>query len=421
MSSRKKIAAIVTAYFPASHGSHADLLVSQFARGFPTNHGILQPEVDLVSMYIDQPHWTDMGLDLGYKHNVEIYPSIRAALTLKLQERPGHWTPEEDKISGELAVDGVIIVAEHGDYAGNEQHRQMYPRRYFFEQICGIFASSGRSVPVFNDKHLSYNWIDSLWMYKRALELDVPFMAGSALPVCSRGPELEHPIGVNIEDAISVGYIHPFLFGLDSYGFHGLEGLQCMVERRQGGEKGISAVQCLEGSAVWEAGNQGLWSFELAEAAECAMAKLPPLRLFGKNTEVDQHPVKLKKPGSMEQNCLNPIIFILEYSDGLRGATLLLPGHLNGFGYAARVDGSVVSTGFIGSGDQNEPFVYQGLNVQEMFVTGAPQYPVERTLLISGALEALMESRYRGNIKVETPHLNVQYESLQKAPIRPYL
>ena len=50
MSERKKIAAIVTAFFPAAHGSHADLVTSQFARGFPTSEGVLEPNVDLVSM-----------------------------------------------------------------------------------------------------------------------------------------------------------------------------------------------------------------------------------------------------------------------------------------------------------------------------------------------------------------------------------
>ena len=54
-----------------------------------------------------------------------------------------------------------------------------------------------------------------------------------------------------------------------------------------------------------------------------------------------------------------------------------------------------------------------------MFLTGKPQYPVERTLLISGALEALMESRYRGHVRIETPHLDVRYRSYEKTPIRP--
>ena len=70
-------------------------------------------------------------------------------------------------------------------------------------------------------------------------------------------------------------------------------------------------------------------------------------------------------------------------------------------------------------GDPHPHFVYMGLNIQEMFLTGKPQYPVERTLLTSGALDALMESRYRGHVRIETPHLDVRYRSYEKMLIRP--
>ena len=129
----------------------------------------------------------------------------------------------------ELAVDGVLLIGEHGDYPWNEKEQHMYPRKYFFEQICGVFASSGRSVPVFSDKHLSYNWHDAKWMCDRAREIEVPFMAGSSLPLAWRKPWLEYDLDTEIETAMSVAY-----GGLDSYGFHALETLQCMVERRGG-------------------------------------------------------------------------------------------------------------------------------------------------------------------------------------------
>ncbi len=394
MAERKKIAAVVTTYFPHSH---ADLIVSKFARGFPTRGGLAGPAVDLVSMYVDQLHPADVGMELAREHGVEVYPSIRGALTLT-PPSAGHWPTAPDWKAGDLAVDGVLIVAEHGDYSGNERARQMYPRRHFFEQVCGVMATSGRAVPVFNDKHLSYDWADCVWMYERARELGAPFMAGSSVPVAERVPELEHEIGTRIEEALSIGYFHPYVNGLDSYGFHGLEGLQCMVERREGGETGIRAVQCLEGGAVWEAARDGLWPRELAEAAEAH--------------------VRQRDPGSMEENCVNPAVFLLEYADGLRAATLMLDSHLRGFGYAARVGGEVVSAGYQVE-DRDLLFGCQGLNIQEMFLTGRPQYPVERTLLVSGALDALMESRYRGHVRIETPHLAVAYAPPEKAPIRP--
>ena len=395
MTQRKKIAAIVTTYF---QGSHADLIVSKFLEGFPTADGLVPPSVDLVSMYMDQLHTSDVGMALAAAHGVTVYPSIRGALTLVAPSQ-AHWPTAADWQDGELAVDGVLLIGEHGDYPRNENSQRMYPRRHFFEQICGVFASSGRAVPVFSDKHLAFSWQDASWMYARAKELGVPFMAGSSLPVLERTPEQEHNIGATIDEAISVGYINSYVTGLDSYGFHALETLQCMVERRGEGETGIAAVQCIEGEAVWSAGRDGAWPQALAEAAVDA--------------------VEPKETGRMEDNCANPVVFLVEYIDGFRAATLLLPGHLRGFGYAARVDGKISATGLNRQAYPHQPFSYLGLNIQQMFLTGRPQYPVERTLLVTGALEALMESRYRGHMRVETPHLDVAYRPWETAPMRP--
>ena len=88
--------------------------------------------MDLVSLYIDQVHPRDVGLELAREHNITVYPSIRGALTLT-PTVTSHWPTGADFRSGELAVDGVLIIGEHGDYAGNERQRQMYPRRHFFE------------------------------------------------------------------------------------------------------------------------------------------------------------------------------------------------------------------------------------------------------------------------------------------------
>ena len=384
--SRKKIAAIVTTYFP---GSHADLLVSRFVKGFPTPSGVVEPEVDVVSMYIDQFHPQDIGAALARDHGIELFPSIRSALALR-QPPTGHWPTAPGWEIGELAVDGLLIIAEHGDYSPNERGRQMYPRRYFFEQVCGMIGLSGRAVPVFNDKHLAYSWDDARWMYDRAAELGIPFMAGSSLPVTGRTPDLEHETGAGIDQALSLGYFHAYPNGLDSYGFHGLEALQCMVERRRCGETGIAAVRCIEGRDVWTAAERGLWPMDLAAEAEARIAEV--------------------EPGRMEDNCVRPALFELEYADGFRAFTLMLDRHVKGFAYAARVNGETVSTGFHTIGSHGgEPFTAQGLAIQEMFLTGRPQYPVERTLLTTGAHAALMDSRHLGGTRIETPWLSVGY------------
>jgi hypothetical protein len=46
-----------------------------------------------------------------------------------------------------------------------------------------------------------------------------------------------------------------------------------------------------------------------------------------------------------------------------------------------------------------------------MFETGAAPYPVERTLLVSGALEACLTSKVQGQKRLETPQLQVAYKA----------
>jgi len=389
----KRIAAIITEYRSLSH---ADVLVTKFLKGFPTDEGLQPPRVQIASMYIDQfPEvagasiWesADIGRRIAAEHGVPIYPSIVKALTLG---------------TGQLAVDGVLLIGEHGDYAWNEKEQHLFPRKYFMEQICGVMATSGRAVPLFNDKHLSYNWHDIKWMYDRARGLGAPFMAGSSIPLCWRKPWLEHEVGTPVSEAIAIGFS-----GLDIYGFHALEGLQCMLERRRGGETGVRAVTCLEGEAVWQAARTGRWSLDLAEAA-CAC-------------------IENKPSGSMQEHCQKPALFLLEYRDGTRGAVLMLNGYVTDLAYAARVGSAIRATeiyahGHGGAVGAYAHFSYLGLNIEEMFLSGRPTYPVERTVLTSGVLEAALTSRHQGGCRLETPWLDIGYESygaLRWRPTRP--
>jgi hypothetical protein len=373
----KKIAAIVTTYFPYSH---ADVIVTKFMKGIPTDEELRAPRLDLASLYIDQIDARDIGQGLAWRHRVPIFQSIRSALTLG---------------GSELAVDGVLLIGEHGDYPLDGQGRQLYPRRHFFEQVAGVFASSGRSVPVFIDKHLAYNWSDAKWIYDRARQLHAPLLAGSSLPVCWRRPFLEYTLETPVEAAVVVGY-----GGLESYGFHALETLQCMLERRRGGEIGVAAVQCLEGEAVWEAGREGRWSRELAEAACAAFEERPQ--------------------GSIEAGCREPAVFLIEYTDGLAAGVLMLNGYAGGFAYAGQGEGRIQSTEFYLQGDfPHGHFNYLALNIEEMMLSGVPPYPAERTLLTTGILDAVMTSRYTGHQRVETPHLALRYQSYAAPPWRP--
>ena len=149
----------------------------------------------------------------------------------------------------QVGVAGVLSIGEHGNYPQDPVTKQRkYPRKRFFDEIVAALQRGGKIVPVFSDKHLSYRTDDALAMYRTATELDIPFMAGSSLPVAWRIPALDLPLECPLQGALATGY-----GGSESYGFHALETLQCMVERREGGESGVTrrprrSRQCNPGS-----------------------------------------------------------------------------------------------------------------------------------------------------------------------------
>ena len=53
---------------------------------------------------------------------------------------------------------------------------------------------------------------------------------------------------------------------MTSYDFHGLETIQCMVERRKGGESGVEWLQTYRGPAFWKAHQDGVWSQALIQS-----------------------------------------------------------------------------------------------------------------------------------------------------------
>jgi hypothetical protein len=377
MNTPKKVAAIVTEY---RKWSHADVIVGKILEGYLHDNGA-RPEMQLVSMYVDQSPDGDMSRGLAAKHGFKIFDSIAGALTLG---GPG------------LAVDGVLSIGEHGKYPTNQKGQLLYPRRRFFEEITAVFERTKKSAPVFNDKHLAATWTDAKWMYDRARELFIPFMAGSSLPLTWRRPPLELPRGCQLDGVVQIGY-GPF----EGYGFHAIEGLQCMVERRKGGETGVRAVQCLKGEAMWKALDEGRWSKPLLDAA----LALVPAHAQG---DVQALTAKTDDAG----------VFLIEYIDGLRAAVAVLNGWLyegdgGAFTFATQIRGQdkpAATHFYLQQPDPFAHFAYQLRAIDSMIQTGHPAYPVERTLLTTGILDAVMTSVAEGQRRIETPHLAIRYE-----------
>ncbi|HKI32023.1 MAG TPA: hypothetical protein VKA46_09145 [Gemmataceae bacterium] len=382
---RKKMAIVTTEW---RHMSHAWHMGERFLVGYPINGRWHRPPLDVVAAYVDQTPANDLSKDRAKEFGFKIYPTIAEAL------RCG---------GDKLAVDAVLIIGEHGDYPVNKLGQKEYPRYRFFKEVVEVFKKDGRTTPVFNDKHLSWKWEWAKEMAETSRSMGFPFLAGSSLPVTWRLPAVDMPYGAEVEEVMCVA-----MGGVDSYDFHALEAIQCMAERRKGGESGVRAVQALRGDAVWKAmaagsWKAGGWSPELFEACLCRSQTLAQPPTFS-----DRHPTDKQ----MREWVKDPVAHRVEYADGLKATMFLLNGLVGDFTFAARVKGrdEPLSTLFYLPPNPNVTYSAALMSkAEETFVTGKAPYPVERTLLTSGILAAAMQSLSSDQKRIETPHLAIRY------------
>jgi hypothetical protein len=385
----KRLAIITTIYRYLSHGQH---MGDRFLVGYPLEGAWHKPNIKVVSLYVDQHPEGDLSGERAREFGFNVYPTIAEAL----------------RCGGEtLAVDAVLIIGEHGNYPHNEKGQILYPRAEFFEQCVKVFEKDRRTVPVFNDKHLSYSFDKAKAMVDASRRLRFPMLAGSSLPVTWRLPSLELPMGCRVNEALMVG-----VGGSDPMDFHALEAMQCMLERRGRGETGVKAVQLIEGDEVWKAGEQGRYSKELLSSA--LSRSDTPLGL----TVEDGRPQDLCAPGVLQKLVEKPAAYFIEYRDGLKATLLMLNGAVRDFNFAARVQGmkDPVSTQFFLTPEPNVTYSACLMHkVEEMFESGVAPYPVDRTLLVSGILESCLTSRVQNHARLETPHLSVAYKAPAKS------
>ncbi len=362
----KLVAAVLTAY---EHGLHADVLIGKILEGWKQDGGP-GPALKLASMYLDQFTDRDMARSMSKKYGVPIFDTIEGALTVGGDHIP---------------VDGVISIGEHGTYPSNARGQVLHPRRRFFEAITDSFRKYNKVVPVFNDKHLGPEWSDARWMYDRAREMGVPFMAGSSMTVGYREPEISLMPGCDIEAAVGIGYS-----GLDIYGSHALEFFQCHVEKRRAAETGVQWVQCLEGEAVWKVLDDGTVRSDVFAAA---LAQVP------------------HQAGDVRQ-VKDATLFLFQYADGLIGSVFMLPEFASGTSVAVRLKGErpILATRFDERTEPRHPhFAWLLKAIERMIHTGQATYPVERTLLTSGILDRALTSRVEQFQKLMTPELEISY------------
>jgi hypothetical protein len=383
---RRRLAVVTTVWRERSHAWH---MAERFLHGYPKEGSWHRPPFDVVSAYVDQTPKDDLSRARAKEFGFTIHPTIAAALRAGGQQ---------------LAVDAVLIIGEHGNYPVNDVGQRQYPRYEFFSQVVDVFRKDGRTVPVFNDKHLSWRWTWAREMVDTARKLGFGFLAGSSLPVTWRMPALDLPHGAEVDEMLCVA-----TGGVDSYDFHALEVIQCMAERRRGGERGVANLQALRGPAVWKAlaagsWREGGWDPRLFEACLCRSQTLAQPPTFS-----HRHPTAAQ----MREWVKEPVAYRFEYADGAKATMLLLNGLVGDFTFAARIKG------------QDEPFstlfylpplpnvAYSAAlmsKAEELFRTGKAPYPIERTLLTTGLVAAGMQSLAGGQKRIETPHLAIRYQ-----------
>ena len=381
----KRIAVITTIYRYLSHAQH---FADRFLVGYPKEGRWHRPDMKVVSLYVDQKPEGEQSTDRAREFGFSVYPTIAEAL------RCG---------GDEIAVDAVLSIGEHGDYPTNEKSQVLYPRYEFFKECVKVFEEDGRAVPIFNDKHLSYSFEKAKEMVDDGHRLGFGVLSGSSLPVTWRLPDVELPLECEIEEALMVG-----VGGSDPMDYHAMEAMQCMIERRKGGETGVAAVQLIDGEEVWKAGEDGRWSLELLEAA--LSRSDTPCGL----TDEDGRTQDMISNGEIYRLVENPAAYFIQYNDGLRATLLMLNGAVRDYCFAAKLkDESVpVSTQFFLTPTPNVTYSACLIaKIEELFETGIAPYPAERTLLVSGTLESCLTSRLQGHVRLETPHLNVEYRA----------
>src|SRR5262249_3270016 len=148
--------------------------------------------------------------------------------------------------------------------------------------------------------------------------------------------------------------------------------------------------------ALWKAAQEGRWSLPLAEIA---MAM-----------ELGKKPTTLKQVEGEKGSEAHGVL--LAYKDGLRGCVLKVGRSSTRWNFACTLQGDPRprATRFhVGPWQNRNLFKALAHAIQHHFRTGQAPYPVERTLLVSGVLDASMHSRAQPGESLKTPHLEFAY------------
>ena len=399
--SRPRIACLVSYWgLPTSH---ADWIVNKLLDGYWWKGAYTLSQVDVVSVYINQLDTSLLGQKVCKAKNIPIFKTVGEAVTLGGKE---------------LAVDGVVIVCEHGNYPTDLKGHWLLPRWWIYQQVIRVFEQSQRSVPIFNDKHLSYNWDDAKWMFDKSRELNFPLTGGSSIPIYYRTPEIDLAPDTPLKNGLVIGDMAD-----EGAAFHCIDVLQSFMDRRKGGETGVKSVQSIRGPEAWKWVEANPWAHNSLEAVRKKFDL--PAGHFQQDMQTNQRRTQSN-------------LCIVKYNDGTEAASI--SGSDVGWTFAGDIEGqkdpTIVSMlGFPGpisqfhAGNAHEHWLI------EMMLTRKEPFNAERLLVSTGIVNYYMDSNWQdgrycavGRV-VQTPHMNMKYHSTHgplfntgpRPPNTPYL
>ena len=257
-----------------THQSALQTIADRFLVGYPHEGDWHMPNVQVVSLYIDQrirkmePEPSAYDLAMSGANSNRQHSSSATGLAQAAPETATNRTDLSEarakqfgfrlcdniqqalRVGGDrLAVDAILTILEDDDYPRNDKGQILLPAFDFFQQCVQVFESEGRAVPYFNHKSLSFSFQQAQMMVRTAERLKFPLLAGSSLPVTWRLPDVDIPMGAHVQEAVMVGVGTSRWRGLRCARSHAIDARK----RRKGGETGVRAVQMLEGDDVWAA------------------------------------------------------------------------------------------------------------------------------------------------------------------------
>lgn len=372
MSENFSIAMVATACTP---NSHADVLLRRWVEPavVDVQVGWPGPRTRMASLAVWQKGDQDLSGELCRVHGIRECDTVESALTLG--------TPD-------LAVDAVMIVGEHGEFPNNALGQKLYPRKEMLDQVLAVFDRTGKQVPIFFDKHFSWNVHFARAMYAGLESRRVPWFGGSSISLCPFLPEPGDLRGEEFQEVVVTTWN-----ALEAYLFHALEVLEAVVEQRAGGETGIDSIVAWRDVAAWQAMDRGEFSADLLEAA---------LRSVAGETWASFQEWGARRDHPLE-------IFQLRYKDGLKATIVRLDGIIRKWAFGARVQGRetpVAAAARAGTLAEGLPhFSRLARRIEDFFLTGESPVPGSRLYLTTLACAYCMQALAQPGIPLRNLNL----------------